>query len=78
MLASVALAKEEILCDLAAHFLAADFGIPVPLEAQAIYVKNWLEGLPSDELLQAAPGALIICDYLHSLRYGSWGKWHSY
>jgi antirestriction protein ArdC len=78
MRASVALAKEEILCDLAAHFLAADFDIPVPLDSQAIYVKNWLDGLPSGELLQAAPGALIICDYLHSLRYGSWGIWHSY
>ncbi len=72
-------AREEVLCDLAAIFLSADLNIVLDHAAQANYIKGWLGEFDGDiaEFTRAVPRAAMICDYLHSLRYGNWAPWHS-
>lgn len=45
-------AREELVAELGACFLAADLGFPPkPLEVSAAYIRNWLQALKNDKRL---------------------------
>ena len=63
-------AKEELVAELGACFLAADLGFePMPEEHHAAYIKTWLQALQDDKKLifQAASHAQKAVEYIHQL-----------
>lgn len=64
-------AKEELVAELGAAFLAADLGIsPEPRDEHSSYIAHWLSGLRNDKrfIFQAAAQAQRAVDYLHGLQ----------
>jgi antirestriction protein ArdC len=64
-------AKEELVAELGACFLAADLGIePLPEEQHAAYIQSWLKALHDDKrlIIQAASHAQRAAEYVHSLQ----------
>jgi antirestriction protein ArdC len=64
-------AKEELVAELGACFLAADLGFePMPEEKHAAYIQSWLKALQDDKKLifSAASCAQKAIEYLHSLQ----------
>lgn len=64
-------AKEELVAELGACFLAADLGFePMPEEKHAAYIQSWLKALQDDKKLifTAASYAQKATEYLHSLQ----------
>lgn len=64
-------AKEELVAELGACFLAADLGFePMPEENHSAYIKSWLKALQDDKKLifSAASYAQKATEYLHSLQ----------
>lgn len=64
-------AKEELVAELGACFLAADLGFePVPEEKHAAYIQSWLSVLQGDKrfIFKAASHAQKAADYLHKLQ----------
>lgn len=64
-------AKEELVAELGACFLAADLGFePMPEENHAAYIQSWLQALQDDKklILMAASLAQKATEYLHSLQ----------
>lgn len=64
-------AKEELVAELGACFLAADLGFePMPEAKHAAYIQSWLQVLQNDKrfIFQAASHAQKAVDYLHSLQ----------
>lgn len=62
-------AKEELVAELGACFLAADLGFePMPEEQHAAYIKSWLKALKDDKRLifVAASQAQKAVEYIHS------------
>jgi len=62
-------AKEELVAELGACFLAADLGFePMPEEQHAAYIKSWLKALKNDKRLifAAASHAQKAVEYIHS------------
>ncbi|MDR7147838.1 antirestriction protein ArdC [Rhizobium sp. BE258] len=69
-------AREELIAELGAAFLAADLGIVPDLEPRpdrASYLASWLEVLRGDKrfIVQAAAQAQRAVAYLHALQPGS-------
>jgi antirestriction protein ArdC len=66
-----AYAVEELVAELAASFISAEFGIMCRTEQSnhASYIDNWLSVLKSDKhaVLSAASAASKAAEYLHSL-----------
>lgn len=64
-------AKEELVAELGACFLAADLGFePMPEEQHAAYIKSWLKALKDDKRLifSAASLAQKAVEYIHGLQ----------
>lgn len=64
-------AREELVAELGACFLAADLGFePMPESQHAAYIQSWLEVLKQDKrfIVQAASYAQKAAEYLHSLQ----------
>lgn len=64
-------AKEELVAELGAAFLAADLGIAAePREDHAAYIASWLKALNNDKrfIFSAAAHAQRAVDYLHQLQ----------
>ncbi|RYE28460.1 MAG: DUF1738 domain-containing protein [Sphingobacteriales bacterium] len=64
-------AKEELVAEIGACFLAADLGFePMPEEKHAAYIQSWLKALQDDKKLifSAAAYAQKATEYLHSLQ----------
>lgn len=64
-------AKEELVAELGACFLAADLGFePMPEEKHAAYIQSWLQALQDDKklIVFAASYAQKATEYLHSLQ----------
>lgn len=64
-------AKEELVAELGAAFLAADLGIAAePREDHAAYIASWLQALNNDKrfIFSAAAHAQRAVDYLHQLQ----------
>lgn len=64
-------AKEELVAELGACFLAADLGIePMPESKHAAYIQSWLEVLKNDKrfIVQAASHAQKAAEYIHALQ----------
>jgi antirestriction protein ArdC len=64
-------AKEELVAELGACFLAADLGFePIPEQHHAAYIQSWLQVLKDDKrfIVQAASHAQKAAEYLHSLQ----------
>lgn len=64
-------AKEELVAEIGACFLAADLGFePMPEEKHAAYIQSWLKALQDDKKLifSAASFAQKATEYLHSLQ----------
>lgn len=64
-------AKEELVAELGACFLAADLGFePMPEEKHAAYIQSWLTALQDDKklIIFAASHAQKATEYLHSLQ----------
>ncbi len=64
-------AKEELVAELGACFLAADLGFePMPEAKHAAYIQSWLQALQNDKRLifSAASHAQKAVEYLHSLQ----------
>lgn len=62
-------AREELVAELGAAFLAADLGLALePREDHAGYIASWLQVLKDDKraIFQAAAHAQRAADYLHS------------
>jgi len=67
-------AKEELVAEIGACFLAADLGFePMPEEKHAAYVQSWLKALQDDKKLifSAAAYAQKATEYLHNLQYSA-------
>ncbi|MBD2704696.1 DUF1738 domain-containing protein [Spirosoma sp. BT702] len=65
-------AKEELVAELGACFLAADLGFePMPEEHHAAYIQSWLQGLQDDKRLifTAASHAQKAVEYIHTLQH---------
>jgi antirestriction protein ArdC len=61
-------AREELVAELGAAFLAADLGLDLePREDHASYIACWLKVLKQDKraIFQAAAHAQRAADYLH-------------
>ncbi|MEZ0540421.1 ArdC family protein [Fibrella arboris] len=64
-------AKEELVAELGACFLAADLGFePMPEQQHAAYIQTWLHALQDDKKLifTAASHAQKAVEYIHSLQ----------
>lgn len=64
-------AKEELVAELGACFLAADLGFePMPEAYHAAYIQSWLKALNDDKRLifSAASHAQKAVEYIHSLQ----------
>lgn len=64
-------AKEELVAELGACFLAADLGFePMPEEKHAAYIQSWLQVLKDDKrfIVSAASQAQKAVDYIHTLQ----------
>ncbi|WP_077920563.1 ArdC family protein [Spirosoma sp. 209] len=64
-------AKEELVAELGACFLAADLGFePMPEARHAAYIQSWLKALQDDKrfIFQAASHAQKAVEYLHILQ----------
>jgi len=64
-------AKEELVAELGACFLAADLGFePMPESHHAAYIQSWLQALQDDKrfIFQAASHAQKAVEYLHALQ----------
>ncbi|CCH56544.1 putative protein y4eC [Fibrisoma limi BUZ 3] len=64
-------AKEELVAELGACFLAADLGFePMPESKHAAYIQSWLQALQDDKrfIFQAASHAQKAVEYLHALQ----------
>lgn len=64
-------AKEELVAELGACFLAADLGFePMPESKHAAYIQSWLEALQNDKrfIFQAASHAQKAVEYIHALQ----------
>ncbi|WP_080054418.1 ArdC family protein [Spirosoma aerolatum] len=64
-------AKEELVAELGACFLAADLGFePQPEEHHAAYIQSWLHVLKDDKrfVFQAASHAQKAVEYIHALQ----------
>ncbi len=64
-------AKEELVAEIGACFLAADLGFePLPEEKHAAYIQSWLSVLKNDKrfIFTAASYAQKAADYLHALQ----------
>lgn len=64
-------AKEELVAELGACFLAADLGFePMPAAQHAAYIQSWLQALHNDKrfIFQAASHAQKAVEYLHGLQ----------
>lgn len=64
-------AKEELMAELGACFLAADLGFePIPEEEHAAYIQSWLQVLQDDKrfIFSAASHAQKAVEYIHSLQ----------
>jgi antirestriction protein ArdC len=64
-------AREELVAELGAAFLAADLGIALePREDHAAYIGHWLKVLKDDKrfIISAAAHAQRALDYLHNLQ----------
>lgn len=64
-------AKEELVAELGACFLAADLGFePVPEERHAAYIQNWLEVLQNDKrfVFSAASHAQKAIEHVKNLQ----------
>ncbi|MGA0556815.1 ArdC family protein [Larkinella sp. VNQ87] len=64
-------AKEELVAELGACFLAADLGFePMPETKHAAYIQSWLEALQNDKrfIFQAASYAQKAVEYIHALQ----------
>ena len=67
-------AKEELVAELGACFLAADLGFePMPAEHHAAYIQNWLEALQNDKrfIFSAASHAQKAVEHVWSLQCAS-------
>lgn len=67
-------AKEELVAEIGACFLAADLGFePMPEENHAAYIQSWLQALQDDKklIVFAASYAQKATEYLHSLQHPS-------
>lgn len=65
-------AKEELVAELGACFLAADLGFePMPEAKHAAYIQSWLQALQNDKrfIFQAASHAQKAVEYLHHLQH---------
>lgn len=63
-------AKEELVAEIGACFLAADLGFePMPEEKHAAYIQSWLKALQDDKklIVSAASYAQKATEYIHSL-----------
>ncbi|WP_259015516.1 ArdC family protein [Emticicia fluvialis] len=64
-------AKEELVAEIGACFLAADLGFePMPEENHAAYIQNWLKALQDDKRLifSAASHAQKAIEFLHGFQ----------
>ena len=64
-------AKEELVAELGACFLAADLGFePMPEENHSAYIQSWISALNDDKklIVSAASHAQRATEYLHSLQ----------
>ena len=64
-------AKEELVAELGACFLAADLGFePMPEQKHAAYIQTWLEELQNDKrfIFSAASQAQKAVEYIHGLQ----------
>jgi len=64
-------AKEELVAEIGACFLAADLGFePMPEEKHAAYIQSWLQALQDDKklIVFAASYAQKAIEYIHSLQ----------
>lgn len=64
-------AKEELVAELGACFLAADLGFePMPEEQHAAYIQTWLHALKNDKrfIFSAASHAQKATEFLHALQ----------
>lgn len=64
-------AKEELVAELGACFLAADLGFePIPVEEHAAYIQSWLKVLKDDKrfIFSAASHAQKAVEYIHGLQ----------
>ncbi|MCK8491760.1 zincin-like metallopeptidase domain-containing protein [Spirosoma sp. RP8] len=64
-------AKEELVAELGACFLAADLGFePMPESKHAAYIQSWLQALQDDKrfIFQAASHAQRAVEYIHTLQ----------
>lgn len=64
-------AKEELVAEIGACFLAADLGFePMPEKNHAAYIQSWLQALQDDKklIITAASYAQKATEYLHSLQ----------
>lgn len=64
-------AKEELVAELGACFLAADLGFePMPEEQHAAYIQTWLHALKNDKrfIFSAAAHAQKATEFLHALQ----------
>jgi antirestriction protein ArdC len=64
-------AKEELVAELGACFLAADLGFePMPEVKHAAYIQSWLQVLKDDKrfIFSAASHAQKAVDYIHNLQ----------
>jgi antirestriction protein ArdC len=64
-------AKEELVAELGACFLASDLGFePTPDEKHAAYIQSWLSVLQNDKhfIFSAASHAQKAVEYIHSLQ----------
>lgn len=63
-------AKEELVAELGACFLAADLGFePIPEEEHSAYIQSWLQVLQNDKrfIFSAASHAQKAVEYIHTL-----------
>ena len=66
-------AKEELVAELGACFLAADLGFePMPEKQHAAYIQSWLQALQDDKKLifTAASHAQKAVEYIHHIQRG--------
>ncbi len=64
-------AKEELVAELGAAFLCADFGLtPEPGTDHAAYIQSWLKVLKNDKraIFSAAAHAQKAADFLHGFQ----------
>ncbi|WP_227687149.1 zincin-like metallopeptidase domain-containing protein [Spirosoma arboris] len=64
-------AKEELVAELGACFLAADLGFePMPETKHAAYIQSWLQVLKDDKrfIFSAASHAQKAVEYIHNLQ----------